>query len=154
LVVSATIKGAPDALVPERCLAASEPAAWPRLLPGTELIGQAAGSGLGEPPYLVRRRDGQLVQLSQLLYALATTGDLEHARLRADQPGNHAGLGWCVRRHGDPCAIAASSPSSRDWTNWTLPIALIVGLQVHPALPGGRPRAGSQRGTPIARGYA
>jgi uncharacterized membrane protein len=24
-------------------------------------------------------------------------------------------------------AIAASSPSSSDWTNWTLPIALIVG---------------------------
>jgi putative peptide zinc metalloprotease protein len=44
---------------------------WPRLLDGTELIGQAAGSGLREPPYLVRRCDGQVVQLSQLLYVLA-----------------------------------------------------------------------------------
>jgi putative peptide zinc metalloprotease protein len=87
LVVSVTIKGAPDALVPERRLAASEPAAWPRLLPGTELIGQAAGSGLREPPYLVRRRDGQLVQLSQLLYVLASHMDGRELAAIADGAG-------------------------------------------------------------------
>jgi hypothetical protein len=59
LAVSVTLEGASDALVPDG-LAASEAAVWPRLLPGTELIGQAAGSGLREPPYLVRRRDGQV----------------------------------------------------------------------------------------------
>lgn len=41
------------------------------LLPGTELIGRATGSGLREPPSLVRRSDGQIIQLSQLLYVLA-----------------------------------------------------------------------------------
>jgi len=47
----------------------------PRLLAGTELIGRVAGSGLREPPYLVRRCDGQVVQLSQLLYVIAGTLD-------------------------------------------------------------------------------
>lgn len=49
--------------------------AWPRLLDGTALLGRFAGSGLREPPYLVRRRDGQIVQLSQLLYTLASCMD-------------------------------------------------------------------------------
>jgi hypothetical protein len=43
----------------------------PRLLAGTELIGRVPGSGLREPPYLVRRCDGQVVQLSRLLYVIA-----------------------------------------------------------------------------------
>jgi putative peptide zinc metalloprotease protein len=38
------------------------------LLPGAELLGQAEGSGLREPPYLIRRPDGQVVQVSRLLY--------------------------------------------------------------------------------------
>lgn len=41
------------------------------LLPGAELLGQAEGSGLREPPYLIRRPDGQVVQVSQLLYLVA-----------------------------------------------------------------------------------
>ncbi|HEX3801488.1 MAG TPA: hypothetical protein VHV75_01485 [Solirubrobacteraceae bacterium] len=48
-----------------------EAAPWPQLLPGTELMGQAAGSGLRQAPYLVRRCDGQVVQLSPTLYELA-----------------------------------------------------------------------------------
>jgi putative peptide zinc metalloprotease protein len=49
--------------------------AWPRLLAGTELIGRVAASGLREPPHLVRRCDGQVVQLSRLLYEIASTMD-------------------------------------------------------------------------------
>jgi putative peptide zinc metalloprotease protein len=49
--------------------------AWPQLLNGTALLGRFAGSGLREPPYLVRRRDGQIVQLSQLLYTIASCMD-------------------------------------------------------------------------------
>jgi putative peptide zinc metalloprotease protein len=54
---------------------APERSTWPKLLDGTELLGQAAGSGLREPPYLVRRCDGQVVQLSQLLYSIASRMD-------------------------------------------------------------------------------
>jgi putative peptide zinc metalloprotease protein len=51
------------------------PPGWPRLLDGTELLGPVAGSGLREPPYLVRRSDGQIVQLSRLLYVIASCMD-------------------------------------------------------------------------------
>jgi putative peptide zinc metalloprotease protein len=45
-----------------------------RLLPGVELLGRVEGSGLREPPHYVRRPDGQVVQLSELLFVVA-----EHA---------------------------------------------------------------------------
>jgi putative peptide zinc metalloprotease protein len=42
-----------------------------RLLPGVELLGRIDGSGLREPPHYVRRSDGEVVQLSQLLFVIA-----------------------------------------------------------------------------------
>ncbi|MGW3468812.1 hypothetical protein ACWDKQ_10140 [Saccharopolyspora sp. NPDC000995] len=45
--------------------------AVPALVPGTELIGRYQGSGHREAPYLVRRPDGQILQLSHLLYLVA-----------------------------------------------------------------------------------
>jgi putative peptide zinc metalloprotease protein len=50
-----------------------------RLLPGVELLGQMHGSGLREPPHLVRRPDGQVVQVSRLLYLVA-----QHAEPQTD----------------------------------------------------------------------
>lgn len=47
----------------------------PRLAAGTELIGEYQGSGFQQPRYLVRRADGQVLQLSRLLYLLAATVD-------------------------------------------------------------------------------
>ena len=41
------------------------------LLPGVELLGRVEGSGLREAPYYVRRADGEVVQLSRLLYVVA-----------------------------------------------------------------------------------
>jgi putative peptide zinc metalloprotease protein len=65
---------------PPRSSSGSEPAAHPlRLLPGSELLGPVDGSALQEPPHLVRRPDGQVVQLSRLLYVVA-----EHARPELD----------------------------------------------------------------------
>ncbi len=40
-----------------------------------ELLGKYRGSGLQEPPYLLRRRDGQVVQVSRLLYLIASSLD-------------------------------------------------------------------------------
>jgi putative peptide zinc metalloprotease protein len=51
-------------------------------LQGTELIGQVAGSGLREPSCLVRRCDGQVVQLSHLLYVIASRMDGRERRDR------------------------------------------------------------------------
>jgi putative peptide zinc metalloprotease protein len=74
--MSTAIEQAPSGAVkPEPRPAGGDPAVWPRLLAGTELIGQAAGSGLREAPYLVRRCDGQIVQLSGLLHEIASCMD-------------------------------------------------------------------------------
>lgn len=47
----------------------------PRLTDGTELIGKYRDSGFIRPRYLARRGDGQVVQLSELVYVLATLVD-------------------------------------------------------------------------------
>ena len=46
-----------------------------RLADGVELLGEYEGSGFKEPRYLVRRPDGQMVQLTQLLYLIAEAMD-------------------------------------------------------------------------------
>ena len=43
-------------------------AAIPRLADGIELLGEYQGSGYAQPPSLVRRPDGQVIQMSRLLY--------------------------------------------------------------------------------------
>lgn len=47
----------------------------PRLAEGVELIGTSEGSGFKNPPALARRGDGQMVQLTPLLYAVAGSAD-------------------------------------------------------------------------------
>ncbi|MGH3802527.1 MAG: hypothetical protein ACRDTD_20870, partial [Pseudonocardiaceae bacterium] len=47
----------------------------PRLAEGTELIGEYQGSGFQEPRYILRRADGQVIQLPRLLYQLASALD-------------------------------------------------------------------------------
>jgi putative peptide zinc metalloprotease protein len=50
--------------------------AWPpRLADGTELLGQLKDSGFAEPPSLVRRADGQVIQLSRLVYLVLSLLD-------------------------------------------------------------------------------
>ncbi|PZS19888.1 MAG: hypothetical protein DLM60_09520 [Pseudonocardiales bacterium] len=47
----------------------------PRLADGVELIGEYQGSGFQEPRFIVRRSDGQVIQLPRLLYLLAASMD-------------------------------------------------------------------------------
>ncbi|HEY2126326.1 MAG TPA: hypothetical protein VGH77_03970, partial [Streptosporangiaceae bacterium] len=42
----------------------AEPAAVPRLADGVELLGEYQNSGYRQPPSLVRRADGQVIQMS------------------------------------------------------------------------------------------
>ena len=44
------------------------PAGVPRLAEGVELLGEYKDSGYSQPPSLVRRADGQVIQMSALLY--------------------------------------------------------------------------------------
>src|SRR5918995_2596139 len=52
-----------------------EIAPTPSLAQGTELIGEYEGAGHKEPVFLVRRADGQMLQLSRLLYLVASETD-------------------------------------------------------------------------------
>jgi putative peptide zinc metalloprotease protein len=47
------------------------PVRVPRLAKGVELLGEYQGSGYSQPPSLVRRADGQVIQMSPLLYGVA-----------------------------------------------------------------------------------
>lgn len=47
----------------------------PRPAEGVELIGEYEGSGFRDAPYLVRRADGQTIQLTRLLYLVAEAAD-------------------------------------------------------------------------------
>jgi len=47
---------------------AAGPGEVPRLAAGVELLGEYQGSGYSQPPSLVRRPDGQVIQMSALLY--------------------------------------------------------------------------------------
>jgi putative peptide zinc metalloprotease protein len=86
--MSITIDRAPaPALLNDRHPAATELGRRPRLLEGTELLGRFEGSGLRQPPYLVRRHDGQIVQLSQLLYVIASQMDGRELAAIADSAG-------------------------------------------------------------------
>ena len=69
--------------------------------PGVELLGRMEGSGLTEPPYLVRRADGQVVQLSRLLYLM-----VEHA-----DPGTD--LGDIARLTGDELELRVAPDQVR-----------------------------------------
>ena len=54
---------------------ARRPDEVPRLTGGTELLGEYQGSGYSRPPSLVRRPDGQVIQMSALLYQVTSRID-------------------------------------------------------------------------------
>jgi putative peptide zinc metalloprotease protein len=53
----------------------ADPGAVPRLAEGVELLGEFRNSGDSQPPSLVRRADGQVIQMSRLLYLVASRID-------------------------------------------------------------------------------
>jgi putative peptide zinc metalloprotease protein len=52
-----------------------EPVEVPRLADGVELLGEYKDSGYSQPPSLVRRPDGQVIQISALLYQVVSRID-------------------------------------------------------------------------------
>ena len=51
----------------------------PKLADGVELLGEYEGSGQKEAPYIARRGDGQVIQLTKLLHIVAEEADGERA---------------------------------------------------------------------------
>ncbi|WP_236777290.1 hypothetical protein [Arthrobacter crystallopoietes] len=77
--------------LPDAASAAPASVEVPALADGVQLLGPAQGSGYREPPALVRRADGQTIQLTPLLYAVLAGVDgsrslkqvAEHASARS-----------------------------------------------------------------------
>src|SRR3984957_15782501 len=61
----------------EECLVTvdTDTAYPPRLAPGIELLGELKDSGFAEPRSLLRRADGQVIQLPRLLYLVSSLTD-------------------------------------------------------------------------------
>ena len=70
LSVTPSLSSAAEVTVPE----VTVPEA-PRLALGVELLGEFKNSGYSPPPFLVRRPDGQVIQMSRLLYLVAALID-------------------------------------------------------------------------------
>jgi putative peptide zinc metalloprotease protein len=61
----------------------------PRLADGVELIGEFEDSGFRQPPFIVRRADGQVVQMAPMLFALAEEIDGERAHAEIAERLSH-----------------------------------------------------------------
>ncbi|HEX2054310.1 MAG TPA: hypothetical protein VHJ78_11375 [Actinomycetota bacterium] len=66
--------GAAEGASPGRQASGSDPSV-PRLAEGIELLGEYEGSGFKEGRYLVKRSDGQMIQLTKLVYLLVENID-------------------------------------------------------------------------------
>ncbi|MGI5339647.1 hypothetical protein ACQEVS_20775 [Streptomyces sp. CA-181903] len=83
----------------------------PRLVPGTELVGEFEGSGYRDPPQLVCRPDGQLVRLPGLLYQVVRALDGRHEGRRDGHHDGHHDERAAARRPGDE---AGSTGTGKD----------------------------------------
>ncbi|EME99983.1 hypothetical protein J7W19_20055 [Streptomyces mobaraensis NBRC 13819 = DSM 40847] len=91
----------------------------PRLVPGTELVGEFEGSGYRDPPQLVCRPDGQLVRLPGLLYqvvrALDGRGDGRRDQRSSERPPDEdAPKGETKAPDGDPVLARVADELSRE----------------------------------------
>src|SRR6059058_1764590 len=93
----------------------------PHLAAGLELIGRFKDSGFAEPVYLARRRDGQVLQLSRLLYlivaSLEGSRDFDEVARRASRSiGRHvsaANVRYLVCERLEPAGLVVRSSAPR-----------------------------------------
>src|SRR5947209_16012035 len=102
----------------------SRPATAPpvlKLAQGVELLGEFKGSGYREAPHLVRRADGQMLQLSRLTYLLldalaggATSPEAAATAVcrRTDRPISAAGVQFLVDNKLAPLGLVANGAIS------------------------------------------
>jgi putative peptide zinc metalloprotease protein len=94
----------------------------PRLADGVELIGEYQGSGFQEPRYIVRREDGQVIQLPRLLYLLASNLDGQRDRAQVaialsaefGKVVTAEQVAFLVRERLSPVGIVAADPQAAE----------------------------------------
>jgi putative peptide zinc metalloprotease protein len=92
----------------------------PRLADGIDLIGEYEGSGFKEPHYLARRADGQVVQLSWLLFLVAKAvngerdcaGIAESVNLAFERQVSADNVCWLIDNKLRPLGVLASADGS------------------------------------------
>ena len=102
----------------------------PRLADGIELLGELKDSGFTKPPALLRRADGQMIQLSQLLYLVACRID-----------GNRAPRDIADLVSGDLGRSLSADQVSYLITDKLAPLGVVAGERRHPAGPAALPAA-------------
>ena len=113
-VAAGRVTTGPAAPAPSQA-GASGPAEAPRLADGVELLGEYKNSGYGQPPSLVRRADGQVVQLSRLLYLVTCRIDgcrdpAAIAALVAEELGRALPIRCAISSRPSCCLSASSRP--------------------------------------------
>lgn len=90
------------------------PQEFPARAGGIQLLGRSEGSGYREAPSLVRRADGQTLQLTRVLYLVLEAADGTHGM--EDIARREPGLGPAAQRrqrgHSDGLATAAHGPAA------------------------------------------
>jgi putative peptide zinc metalloprotease protein len=116
--------------------------ARPARAEGVEMLGAYDGSGLKETPYLARRADGQVIQLPQVLYAIAEASDgntsLDDIAARASEAAgariDPADAGYLIVEKLVPLGLVAPLDGSRARVETAKPfLALQLKTKVVPA---------------------
>jgi putative peptide zinc metalloprotease protein len=113
----------------------------PCLQPGTELLGEYLESGFADPVYLARRPDGQVVQLTRLLYLVLCAVDggadcEEIAAAVSDAYGRRvsaANVMHLVEHKLEPCGLIAGAVTGADMVARTPLLALRFRAPLVPA---------------------
>jgi putative peptide zinc metalloprotease protein len=100
----------------------------PRLADGVELLGELRDSGFTKPPALVRRADGQMIQLSRLLYLVA-------CRIDGTRPPDAI----AALVSGDLGRSLSASQVSYVITDKLAPLGVVAGWDTQAALPTASP---------------
>jgi putative peptide zinc metalloprotease protein len=100
----------------------------PRLADGVELLGELKDSGFTKPPALIRRADGQMIQISRLLYLVACRID-----------GTRAPDAIAALVSGDLGRSLSASQVSYVITDKLAPLGVVAGEHTPAALPTASP---------------
>lgn len=94
--------------------------AHPRLAQGIDLIGEYEGSGFKKPHFIARRADGQVIQLSELLYLVADSVDgasssaqiAERVSARYEKSVSASNVEYLIEKKLRPLGILANADGS------------------------------------------
>jgi putative peptide zinc metalloprotease protein len=112
------------------------------LADGAELLGEFQGSGRTPAPYLIRRPDGRMLEVSPLLYlvaaSLAGAADLDEVAHRVTSAGHRpvsvSSVSYLIDRKLRPLGIVAAEASEQEGRTRQVPVVPALGLAIRCAV--------------------